>query len=154
MMKKIILSFLFSIFGILLTNGQFAKEMTVENEQIPPEFSQFEGTLLIVSQYKAWDKYAKKAFDANYKGKYKFVSKKDNESDYDDLDTYRYMLSPSFSSSLNSAPGSSFGSSHTSSERLVLLDRKTGKQYKTRSTAFYGKLLKAYAEALELERSK
>lgn len=153
-MKKFALTFVFLIFGVIFSHGQFVKEMTVENNQIPPEFSEFEGTLLIVSQYKAWDKYARKAFDKNYKGKYKFMTKKEKESDYSDIETYRYIIRPKFSSSPNSAPGSRIGSSHTSGERLVILDRKTGKEYSTRNTAFYGKLLKSFAEALEIERSK
>lgn len=156
-MKKITLTFLFLLFGVLLSYGQYAKEMTVENNQIPPEFSEFEGTLLILSQYKAWDKYAKKAFDLNYKGKYKFVTKKDDISNYEDLDTYRYVLSPKFTTSLSNNPNRIFTDDHktfVSGENLVIYDRKTGKQYKTRNSAFYGKLLKAYAEALELERSK
>ncbi len=152
-MKKIYFLLLLGIVGIISSCGPSKSRMTVANKQIPPEFSSYEGTLLIISQYKTWDKYARNAFKNNYKGKFKIIKNKELEN-YSDIEEYRYIISPKFSSSLNTAPSSSIGSSHVSSETLTILDRKANKQYKTENTAMYGKLLKRYSAALEMERIK
>ncbi|MDR6967567.1 hypothetical protein J2X31_001578 [Flavobacterium arsenatis] len=152
-MKKIYFLFALAFFAIVSSCGPSKSKMTVANKQIPSDFSSYEGTLLIISQYKAWDKYAKSAFESNYKGKFLLI-KKNELKNYTDTNEFRYILSPNFGTALNTAPGSRTGSTHVSSERLVLADRKTDKEYKTATTAMYAKLLKRYAEALEIERSK
>lgn len=154
-MRKIYFLLLLLIPNFFVSCGPSFSNMTVQNNQIPPEFSEYDGTLIIISQYRAWDKYAKKAFKKNYKGDYKLITKKDDLSKYEDVEKYRYFLSPTFLQGKSIDPNRYFQErNYVASEYLVLHDRKTGNHYKTASTAFYGKLLKAYAAALESERSK
>ncbi len=126
------------------------KGMTVENGQIPPGFEGYKGTLLIVKQSRDWSKYAEKYFSNNYNGKFLLIGEKDLKTGYADTKEYRFILGRD----LNYTREMGTLNDHVSSENLCIMDRQSGKSYCTGSSAFYGKLLKAYSVALDKEREK
>ncbi len=138
--------FVFICIGIASTPSK--KNMTAEGGQVPPDFKGYTGTLVIVSSVNSWDKYAKKAFEENYQGKYIFVRLNEINAKCADKEEYRYIMGNNLTTT--SEVGGNF--SYTSSESLCMVDRQTNKSYCTGSSAFYAKQLKVYAEALEEAR--
>jgi hypothetical protein len=139
--------FIFILIGIASTPSK--KSMTAENGQVPPDFKGYKGTLVIISSVNSWNKYAKKAFQENYHGKYIFVRMNEISTKCADMEEYRYVMGNNITTT--SEIGGNF--SYTSSESLCIVDRQINKKYCTGSSAFYAKQLKVYAEALEEARN-
>ncbi len=125
------------------------KNMTIEKGEIPPDIKGYKETIVIVSQTRQWNKYADKYFTENYQGKFIFVEEKELVK-YPDTDKYRFFFGRNLR--YMQEVGSSFSS--VTSERLTMIDRKTGKTYATHSSSAFGKLLKYYSAALEEARTQ
>lgn len=123
------------------------KSITTESEQIPPAIKGYTGTILIVKSTKNWTKYADKNFSEHYTGKYIIVDEKDLAT-YADADQYRFVITR------NESTGTDYGTKTTYYvEKICMLDRKNGTLYCTKKgTSNFGKLLEAYAQALENAR--
>lgn len=156
MKSKNLLSILCLLFFVVIgiASGPSKDGMTTENNQIPPEFGAFKGTLLVIKQSNSWNGYFKKHFDRNYSGKYIFVSETEVDTKYVDKNEYRYLLSRTLGYAAKNGSGAQAGSTYNSSESIFIEDRLTGKKYATVNTAFYSKLLQAYSIALEETRKK
>ena len=141
-----ILSFL--VFAI--ASGRSRKGMTIQNDQIPPDFRSFNGTLLVIGQTNQWNKYMTKHFDENYSGKYLVTNSTELGNKYSDTEKYRYVLSRELTIVKEVHTNKTAGVT----ERLVMEDRKTGKKYFTNRTKYFGKLLDRYSSALNEELSK
>lgn len=154
MKNKNLLSLLCLLFFVVIAiaSGPSKDGMTTENNQIPPEFGAFNGTLLVIKQSNSWNSYFKKHFNKNYSGKYIFVGETEVDTKYLDKNQYRYLLSRTLGYSDKRSPGAQLGSTYASSESIFIEDRLTGKKYATASTAFYSKLLQAYSISLEETR--
>jgi hypothetical protein len=162
-----------SVFVFLALASSGVKHMTFTKDagQIPPDFSKFKDTLLVISHSDDWgyNKYLRKNFQGSYTGNYKII-KPSEIGDYSP-DKYRYI----FDHSLNYASkttttytpitggghvinGSSNISSHTStyasSDVFFIKDRKINQDYVTKSSSYYSKLMRAYIMALDEERQK
>ncbi len=111
---------------------------------IPPDFNNFSGTFLILSQSKHWDRYVKKAFDERYTGTYLLVDKSELDDTYADLETYRYTMGRDLRVISN----------NSQSEVMWIYDRKDKKKYYSNRTQSFGKLQKSYAAELEKVRKK
>lgn len=139
---------LFFVLAIASTPSK--KGMTIENGQVPPDFKGYAGTLLIISQDKYWNNAAERAFRKRYTGKYLMIDKSEL-SKYSDLKKYRFALGRT--ANFDYQTGQVYKMAITS-ESLCLADRQQSKKYCTKSSSFFGKLLKAYASALENERTR
>lgn len=163
--------FAVSIFIVLALASSGVKHMTFtkEAEQIPPEFNKFKDTLLVISHSDDWgyNKYLRKNFSETYTGNYKII--KPNEIKNYPVDRYRYIFDHSLNytskTTTTSTPitggghianGGSISTSHTStyasSEVFYVTDRTIDKDYVTKSSAYYSKLMRAYIKALDEER--
>jgi hypothetical protein len=162
----------FSIFFILGIASSGTKHMTFTKEagQIPPEFDKFKDTLLVISHSEdfGYNKYLRKNFSENYFGNYKIITP--NEIKNYPPETYRYIFDHSLNYStktttttINSAGGrlnggttstNSNSTNYVSSDVFFIKDRKIEKDYVTKSSAYYSKLMRAYIKALDEERRK
>jgi len=140
--KNPVLPLFITVFVAIVIGCASRSNMTVEKQQIPPNFGSFEGTLIVQSQTKSWNRYFKKHFDAYYSGKYIFVDPTEVYSEkYADTVEYKYLLSRNLG-----------GNTGTEMECLYIQDRITWESYKTGGTAFFGQLILSYAKALEEAR--
>ncbi len=158
----------FLLIGLASSN---TKHMTFTKEagQIPPDFNKFKDTLLVVghSDDMGYNKYLKKNFEDDYTGKYKIIRPKEVKN-YP-IEKYRYIfdhsLNYSSKTTMTSTPITGGGnvtnggsntsyhtSSYASSDVFFITDRKIEKDYVTKSSAFFSKLMKAYIKALNEER--
>jgi|GEM_PF-2351917 len=141
----------------IASTGIKRMSFTKENGQIPPDFKDFEDTLLVISHPENWgyNKYLKKNFSGNYSGKYKIINKKELK-EYP-VDRYPYIFDHDVSyTTKTEVGGTSSGrtSTYASSGTFYLVDRRSNKTYQTKSSAFYSKLMRAYIQALDKERKK
>ncbi|MGN6436394.1 MAG: hypothetical protein ACTHMM_07660 [Agriterribacter sp.] len=136
-------------FALAIASSPSQRSMTVEKKQIPPDFRGYNGTLLIISQSRQWNRYAEKHFSAHYAGKYQIIKVEDLNK-YPKGEKYRFILSPTYYTRTEVGGGHSY----TSSEKLCITDRITDKGYCTKSASHFAALLKKYAQALEEERSR
>jgi hypothetical protein len=150
--KNLLSLFVLFIFVVLAVASSGTKNITFTKEggQVPPEFNQFKDTLLVIGHANDWgyNKYLKKNFEENYTGSYKIITPKEipNYSP----ERYRYI----FDHNLNYSTRATDGKSYASSDVFYITDRKINKDYVTKSSAYYSKLMKAYIKALDLERQK
>jgi hypothetical protein len=124
-----------------------SKPITMESQQVPPDYKGYTQTLVIVRSSKDWNKYAEKYFSEYYSGNYVFVDSKEMGS-YSDADKYRFVVTRNESTFYD--PGAH---SNYYDEKICMFDKKTKKSYCTKAkTGQYGKLLKEYAQALQNAR--
>jgi len=135
--------------AVALASAPSQKSLTNASKgQIPEELRDYKGTILIVKYSKDWTKYAEKYFTEYYNGNFEIISGRDLDT-YKDLNKFRFVITRGSYTSRDYAAKTT-----TYSQDLCITDRQTGKDYRTRgTTSFYGKLLKAYAQAMEKVRS-
>jgi hypothetical protein len=163
-------SLLFVFFGAGCS-GTSHMTFSVSSGQIPPEFNGFNDTLLVIKNPMDWgyDKYLRRNFKENYRGPYKIISAGDlkryppeqyryvfdNRTNYSTKTTTTYTPVTAGGHVQNGASMSSTHSfTYASSDAFTVTDRINNKSYTTQSSAFYSKLMRAYVQALESERSK
>ncbi|MEO6453466.1 MAG: hypothetical protein ABIN97_05305 [Ginsengibacter sp.] len=146
-------------FVVLASASSGLKHMTFTKEagQIPPEFNKFKDTLLVISHSDDWgyNKYLRKNFSGNYTGHYKIINEK--EIKYFPIERYRYVFDHSLNYTSKTTIGGPFNghtSSYASSDVFYITDRKINKDYVTKSSAYYSKLMRAYIKAIDEERQK
>ena len=144
---------------------------TVRGGQIPPEFNRYPDTLLVILHPGDWgyDKYLRKNFKENYGGPYKLI-KADELGRYPP-EQYRYVFDHRSNYSTKTTTtytpvtagghiqnGGSTSSTHSftyaSSDVFFVTDRSSGTPYTTGASAFYSKLMRAYLQALDFERTR
>ncbi|WP_412984700.1 hypothetical protein [Pontimicrobium sp. IMCC45349] len=130
------------------------KHITTENNAIPPEFGKDNSTLICVLKGRnSRDKYMKKHFNENYKGKFIFVLEEDLENEeYADLDKYRYIFDYDAGSTASAGYGASgeFKTRSAPYSNYYMLDRKTDEYYYSDvKTGSFGKVILTYAQKLE-----
>lgn len=131
--------FLVAVFGACFVQcGTSAKITAADANQLDPNFAGYKGVLLIVRNYdnktgyNNIDRTLLKSFTKNYKGEFEMISNKDVEK-YTDLDKYRFLLRSNFySQRIYGNPPS-----YQQSSELIMIDRKTGKEYKTKTYGGY-----------------
>jgi hypothetical protein len=164
-MKKIILSlFVFISLLCLKANAQ----ITVENNQIAPDFATFKGTLLVLENRDFADntlnRMTKRKFEKNYKGDFEMIDADDYASNsYKDKKKYRFVVQLRNSRTGNNVhngagsngrgAGDQYGNS-TDNTKFVMTDRLTGKEYETRVYTNWTNLMGNYSDALEKARFK
>lgn len=159
----------FMIIGIASSG---TKNLTFSKEagQIPPEFGLKNDTLLVIGHNEDWgyNKYLKSNFKDNYFGNYKIISEKELKN-YSS-DKYRFVFDHSLNYSPKTSTTNSNGNSnpqyagttvsstkttnYASSDVFFIKDRKTDKDYVTKSSAYYAKLMRAFIKSLEDTRKK
>ena len=93
-MKKI---FAFVVLFITILSLKTVAQITVENNQIAPDFANFKGTLLVVENRDFRDntlnRMTKRKFDKEYKGDYEMITEDDLLSKpYKDATKYRFIV--------------------------------------------------------------
>ena len=121
--------------------GTSAKITTADTSQLDPNFAGYKGVLLIIRNYdnktgyNAIDRTLLKSFKKNYRGEFEMISNKDLDK-YTDLDKYRFLVrSNLYSRRIYGNPPS-----NEQSSELIMTDRKTGKEYKTKAYPGYSAL--------------
>jgi hypothetical protein len=144
---------------------------SVSGGQIPPEYKGYNDTLLLIKHPMDWgyDKYLRKNFKENYMGPYKLIDESelkqyppeqyryifDNRSNYTTKTTTTYTPVTAGGHIQNGASMSSTHSfTYASSDSFTVTDRINNKHYTTQRSAYYSKLMRAYVQALESERSR
>jgi hypothetical protein len=134
--------------------GVADKHITKENKAIPPDFGNDNSTLICVLKGRnSRDKYMKKHFNENYKGKVVFVLESDLTNEiYNDVDEYRYLLdydADSMTTSGYSASGE-FGTTNAPRSNYYMFDRKNKEYfYSNVKTGSFGKVILSYSQKLE-----
>lgn len=160
-MKKIVLlvmaTFLFQSCIFLaapIAKGQAKKYLTAEHNAIPYDLGKDDSYVVCILQNReSRDKYLKKYFKQNYKGKYVFVSMKELETEkYKDVEKYRYMFTyAKISGSVYYIDNKT--STPLSSSNYFIYDRKTDTEYNsTFHSSFFGKTIDAYTANMEKQR--
>lgn len=159
----------FMIIGIA-SSGTKNLTFSKEGGQIPPEFGIQNDTLLVISHSEDWgyNKYLKKNFSGNYFGNYKIITK--SELKNYPTEKYRFVFDHKLNHTTKISTTNSNGnsnpqyggttinttktSSYVSSDVFLITDRKTDKDFVTKSSAFYSKLMTDYIKSLENIRRK
>jgi hypothetical protein len=164
-MKKIIL-YLFVFISLLSLKAN--AQITVENNQVAPDFATFKGTLLVLENRDFVDntlnRMTKRKFEKNYKGDFEMITAEDTASkSYKDVKKYRFVVQlrnnrtvnhvHNGSGNMRRGPGDQYGSA-TDNTKFVMTDRLTGKEYETRYYTNWTNLMGNYADALEKARFK
>ncbi len=131
-------------FAIAAGVGLSTRQSALSKDMIPPEFGEFKGPLLIISNGDAWDKAARNAFEENYRGAFSFVETEDLDEKYPDKDSFRFCLNRDLFD----------GPDNAGTETMWILDRAKMKKYYSNRTSFAGKLLMSYSVELEKVRKK
>lgn len=173
-MRKITLLFLLLISMMLqscvmliaapIAKGKLKKNLTVKNHAIPPDVGLKDTYIMcILTGRNSRDKYLRKNFAKEYKGKYVFVTESEAISEkYSDVDKYRYIFTfTRYAGSVKTTTtvtGGGMKNSNTSTvtthaSNYFMIDRKTNTEYNSKySSSFYGKYILAYAMNLEKQR--
>ena len=151
-MKKI---FLFVVLFSTILNLHAIAQITIENNQIAPEFANFKGTLLVLENRDFADntlnRMTKRKFDKNYKGDYEMITADDLASNsYKDVKKFRFVVQ--LRNSRSSHSGS--GASATDNTKFVMTDRLTSKEYETKYYTNWVNVMNKYPDALEKVRLK
>lgn len=161
-MKKIVLlvmmAFLFQSCIFLaapIAKGKAKKYLTVEHNAIPSDLGKDNSYVVcILEKRESRDKYLKKYFKENYKGKYVFATLAEvNSEKYADVNVYRYAftynrLQGTVRDMATNDKVASYGSSN-----YFIYDRKMDKEYNsTFHSSFFGKTIDAYTANMEKQR--
>ncbi len=161
-MKKIVLlvmaAFLFQSCIFLaapIAKGQANKNLTVEHNAIPPDLGKDDSYVVcILENRESRDKYLKKYFKENYKGKYVFATLEEaNSEKYADVNVYRYAFTYNkLHTTVHNVATNDKVASYSSSNYFIY-DRKMDKEYNsTFSSGFFGKTIDAYTANMEKQR--
>ena len=142
---------------------KFKRSIKEDDIQVPVGFGKKEGTLLVVmTGKKGFDRWYKRNFLENYKGKYMLLDKgEDHDPQYKDVKTYPYVLGQDMIMNIRQEHvqyGNGLGSTentHSLTERFFIMDRQTKVIYSTKKKiAVSNKGMRAYVQALEEIRAK
>jgi hypothetical protein len=130
---------------------------TVKNGRIPPDFSSYKDTLLVLlpendhSLGRGYTKFLKSTFETNYHGPYKMVDMGDLY--FYQADQYRYIYSCAVEVGLAPGPMGPNGMNYKSTYIFGVNDRtKKRNGYFARSSGFVRKEMTYYVVALDNER--
>jgi hypothetical protein len=126
---------------------------SVSDGQIPQEFKGYNDTLLVIKHPMdmGYDKYLRNNFKENYLGPYKLIDGRDL-SQYPP-EQYRYVFDNKSNYTTRTDMSTNHSFTYASSDKFYVTDRINKKFYSTQSSASYSKLMRAYVQALESERS-
>jgi hypothetical protein len=146
-------SFVFLSFGVSCA-GTSHMTFSVNGGQIPPEYNGFNDTLLVIKHPMdmGYDKYLRNNFKENYMGPYKLIDARDLIQ-YPPQ-RYRYVFDNRSDYTTRTDMSTNHSFTYASSDRFFVTDRVNKKFYATQSSAYYSKLMRAYVQALESERSR
>ncbi len=157
--KHLLSFFTIAAFVVLALASAGTKKMsfTKEGGQIPPDFSSFKDTLLVISHGDDWgyNKFLRNNFKENYTGPY-LIIKETQLEDYP-VQKYLYMFDHRIGYATQAQVGGNTpgrSSTYAADDVFFLRNRDNGKYYQTASSSAYAKLMKAYIKALESERNK
>ena len=164
-MKKI---FLFVVLFSTILNLHAIAQITIENNQIAPEFANFKGTLLVLENRDFADntlnRMTKRKFDKNYKGDYEMITADDLAGNsYKDVKKFRFVVQLRNSRSVSGThtgagvsgrgAGATYGNANDNT-KFVMTDRLTGKEYETKYYTNWTNVMNKYPDALEKVRLK
>lgn len=135
-----------------LAEDQADKHLTAGNNAIPVGIGRGNTYVVAVLQGReSRDKYVRKYFKENYNGKYVFASIEELQTDYADVDTYRYAFTYS---KLDKTHIDSLANSSTlPSSNYFIYDRKEKREYNSGfSSSMFGKVIDAYTRNMEQQR--
>jgi len=136
-----------------IAKNQANKNLTVEKQAIPPNIG-LEDTYVVglLEERESRDKYLRKHFDANYKGKFVYATRQELDSKYSDVTTYRYVFTyTKLSGSVYHIADNT--TTPTSSSNYFIYDRKEDKEYNAGfHSSMFGKVIEAYAKNMEKQR--
>lgn len=159
-MKKIILYV--AAFCILQSCGAVVKSglqnrLTEEKGAIPADLGSDDAYVVgILQERNSRDKYLKKYFKKNYKGKYIFLTQKQLDTEkYRDSTKYRYIFTyKAYTSRISTDPSKTYDISVPSSNYYIH-DKKEKKDYNCgASSSYFGKYIDIYTLNLEKQRLK
>ncbi len=150
MKKNILLIILFA--GLFIGTSAcvslevFAKNITVESGEIPPEMKTEKFILVgVLHDEKAVQKSTRQAFE-KYTGEYVIGSLSEIRTKYRDLDKYRYLVD-------YKVDDSAYGKAGNYTYQYFITDRKTNIQYvKKTKSSFFERELTTYLMAIDLVR--
>lgn len=127
---------------------------SVNGGQIPPEYKGYNDTLLVIKHPMdmGYDKYLRRNFKENYMGPYKLIDA--NDIKQYPPEKYRYVFDNRSNYTTRTDMSSNHSFTYASSDKFFVTDRVNKKYYATESSAYYSKLMRAYVQALESERSR
>lgn len=173
-MRKITLAFLFIIAFICqsclflvtgpIVKSNLKKNLTVEKNAIPPDVGKDDSYIVCILQGReSRDKYMRKNFSKEYKGKHIFLKESELKTEkYSDVDKYRYVFTYTringSTTVRTTVSGGGMNNSNTSnvstpSSNYFIMDRKTNTEYNSGyHSSYFGKYILAYATNLEKQR--
>jgi hypothetical protein len=133
------------------------KQITVENNAIPPDFGKDESYLIcVLSGKNSYDKYLKKHVINEYHGKYEFVLEENlYDKKYRDSSKYRFVFNRNITSSSYGGSSAGGGQSSVPTNSFFIIDNKEHKTYESPMTSgMFAKVIQVYMINLEKERLK
>lgn len=136
-----------------LAEDQADKHLTAGNNAIPVGIGK-DGTYVVavLQGRESRDKYVRKYFRENYNGKYVFSTVEELQTEYADVNKYRYAFTYS---KLNDAVYDASDNSSTPlpSSNYFIYDRKEKREYNSGfSSSMFGKVIDAYTRNMEQQR--
>lgn len=129
-----------------------------DDKQIPVGFGKEEVTILVLRKgVRSYDKYLERNFEKYYTGNYEIIDRTEiDNKQYSNKNKYRYIFSEEKHVDYgNPARRTSIGEPATIYAMFGLLDRVTGKVYKTKhGTGAFAQWMKVYIQKLEKTRLK